>query len=299
MGGGYVPESCPATATSSSALFGDDGCNSCGTCGTCAPCDPVYGPACPPNYCSTPCFSPCYPCCPLLTIISVPFRIVENLWMCAAGHWPNTGCSQVYWGDWSDPPACADPCSFNTYTGPCSSRVCGATACNGTVGCSSCGDCGGEMTFPQGEITTGEVIYQNAPMPAPTTAVPGRPRVIAPSPAPTPAPAANTSGCRNCSRGAQASIRQNSGIQQVSYSPASQPTYSVPTNTGKQVQVPADVMRELPPGAVIVSDEVVSTQFNADNAGGTYAPALAPVPSRSVSSSGAQWKSAAVNRVAR
>ncbi len=327
IGGGYVPESCPATAATSSELFSGGDCGSCGTCGSCATAGPVCGPVCPPNYCGSPCFAPCYPC-PLLGIIAIPFRVVENLWMCAAGHWPNTGCSQVYWGDWSDPPAACDPCCFNSYAGPCSGRACGATACRGSVGCSSCG-CGnnnvayGDAGFVgDGTMVEGNVIMDSA---APNgTVMPGSPRLIQPTPATTPTPAINTSSCRNCNQNHQASMRptqqvyrtsyaqnnnkvqSNNGIQQVQYTqsvsnnkPSAERTYAVPTQSGSTVQVPADVMRQLPPGAVIVSDEVVSTQVVNNNAGATYAPVLAPVTSRSASEGTTGWKSAAVNRTQR
>ncbi len=295
--GGYAPyggacDSCPATAATSSDLFTP--------CGVGGGCGPVCGPACGPNYCGAGFGSYYgYPCCPLLTIVSIPFRAVEQLWMCAAGHWPNTGCSQIYWGEWSDPP-CPDPCCFNSYAGPCSSRPCGATACRGYIGCNTgCSSCDGGFGYGDGMIyeggMDGEVIMDSAaPGPGPRPA-PGRPQVIKPTPAP--APGTTTSNCRNCNRQAgvngatpyRAAKSPSDTIQQIQYQQPVQRTYapSQPSNAN----IPADVMKQLPPGAVIVSDEVVSSQAAVNAGGDAYAPVLPATRN--------QWKSAAVTRAQR
>ncbi len=297
---GGACDSCPATAATSSDLFTPCGVGGCygGACG------PVCGPVCGPNSCE-PCFTGYYgyPCCPLLTIVSLPFRVVEELWMCAVGYWPNTGCSQIYWGEWSDPP-CPDQCCFNNYAGPCSSRACGATACRGTIGCNSgCSSCDGGFGYGYGDGMIyeggmdGEVIMDSAaPTPA-TRPAPGRPQVIQPTPAP--APGTSTSNCRNCSQNRQAAVQNpttyraakspNGPIQQIQYQQPVQRTYAPaqPNN----VNVPNDIMNQLPPGAVIVSDEVVSAQATIKAGGDSYAPVLP--------NSSNQWKSAAVKRTAR
>ena len=143
----------------------------------------------------------------------------------------------------------------------------------------------------------GEVIMDSAvPTPA-TRPAPGRPQVIQPTPAP--APGTSTSNCRNCSQNRQASVQNpttyraaktaNGQIQQIQYQQPVQRTYAPaqPNN----VNLPADVMNQLPPGAVIVSDEVVSAQATTKAGGDSYAPVLP--------ATGNQWKSAAVKRTAR
>ena len=303
---GGACDSCPATAATSSDLFtpcGVGGCNG-GACGPVG--GPVCGPVCGPNYCDAG-FAGYYgyPCCPLLTIVSIPFRVVEELWMCAAGHWPNTGCSQIYWGEWSDPP-CPDPCCFNNYAGPCSSRACGATACRGTIGCNSgCSSCDGGMGYGYGDGMIyeggmdGEVIMDSAaPAPGAPRPAPGRPQVIQPTPAP--APGTSTSNCRNCNQNRQAAVQTpttyraakspNGAIQQIQYQQPVQKTY-VPAQPNN-VNVPNDIMNQLPPGAVIVSDEVASAQVSVKAGGDAYAPVLPNSPAN-------QWKSAAVKRTMR
>ena len=142
----------------------------------------------------------------------------------------------------------------------------------------------------------GEVIMDSA-APAPATPAPGRPQVIQPSPAPV--PGTSTSNCRNCSQNRQANVQTpstyraaktaNGPIQQIQYQQPIQRTYAPaqPNN----VNLPADVMQQLPPGAVIVSDEVVSAQATVKAGGDSYAPVLP--------AAGNQWKSAAVKRTMR
>lgn len=144
----------------------------------------------------------------------------------------------------------------------------------------------------------GEVIMDSAaPTPA-TRPAPGRPQVIQPTPAP--APGTGASNCRNCSQNRQAAVQTpttyraakspNGPIQQIQYQQPVQRTYAPaqPSN----VNVPNDIMKQLPPGAVIVSDEVVSAQGAVKAGGDSYAPVLP-------NSSANQWKSAAVKRMAR
>ena len=143
----------------------------------------------------------------------------------------------------------------------------------------------------------GEVIMDSTvPMTAPGQA-PGRPQVIQPTPAP--APGTSTSNCRNCNQNRQAGVQApttyraaktaNSPVQQIQYQQPVQKTYAPaqPNN----VRVPNDVMQQLPPGAVIVSDEVVSAQATIKAGGDSYAPVLP--------NSANQWKSAAVKRTMR
>ena len=143
----------------------------------------------------------------------------------------------------------------------------------------------------------GEVIMDSAaPTPA-TRPAPGRPQVIQPTPAP--APGTSTSNCRNCSQNRQAAVQTpstyraaktaNGPIQQIQYQQPVQRTYA-PAQPGN-VNVPADVMQQLPPGAVIISDEVTSAQATIKAGGDAYAPVLP--------NSSNQWKSAAVKRTAR
>ena len=221
-GPGYVPENCPATAATSSDLSSCGGCGTCSSCGmgsvgcapcnACEPCGPVYGPACGP---CVPCAPACGPC-PLLNIVCLPFAIVERLWNCCPGYWPNTGCSTIYYGDWiNDPPCLNDPCSFDSYAGPCSKRACGANACGYdccgssgyTGGCSTCGDAYSGMpmeTIQDGSIQ-GEVIQAPG---TPTPAV--APNQVQPAAPAAAAPAANPqayrSNCKNCQQNYQARV---------------------------------------------------------------------------------------------
>ena len=144
----------------------------------------------------------------------------------------------------------------------------------------------------------GEVIMDSAaPVPA-TRPAPGRPQVIQPTPAP--APGTSTSNCRNCSQNRQAAVQTpstyraakspNGPIQQIQYQQPVQRTYA-PVQPGNNVNLPADVMQQLPPGAVIVSDEVASAQVSVKAGGDAYAPVMP--------ATGNQWKSAAVKRTMR
>lgn len=143
----------------------------------------------------------------------------------------------------------------------------------------------------------GEVIMDSAVPTSGARPAPGRPQVIQPTPAP--APGTSTSNCRNCSQNRQAAVQTpttyraakspNGPIQQIQYQQPVQRTYA-PAQPGS-VSVPNNVMQQLPPGAVIVSDEVVSSQATIKAGGDAYAPVL-PATSN-------QWKSAAVKRTAR
>jgi hypothetical protein len=145
----------------------------------------------------------------------------------------------------------------------------------------------------------GEVIMDSvAPAPGAPRPAPGRPQVIQPTPAP--APGTSTSNCRNCNQNRQAAVQTpttyraakspNGAIQQIQYQQPVQKTYAPaqPNN----VNVPNDIMNQLPPGAVIVSDEVASAQVSVKAGGDAYAPVLPNSPAN-------QWKSAAVKRTMR
>lgn len=141
----------------------------------------------------------------------------------------------------------------------------------------------------------GEVIMDSGvPRPAP-----GRPQVIQPTPAPV--PGTSTSNCRNCNQNRQAAVQNpttyrsaktaNGPIQQIQYQQPVQKTYA-PAQPNNNVNVPADIMQQLPPGAVIVSDEVATAQVSVKAGGDAYAPVLPSSPAN-------QWKSAAVKRTQR
>ena len=143
----------------------------------------------------------------------------------------------------------------------------------------------------------GEIIMDSAaPTPA-TRPAPGRPQVIQPTQAPS--PGTSTYNCRNCNQNRQAAVQNpttyraakspNGPIQQIQYQQPVQRTYAPQPNN---VNVPNDIMNQLPPGAVIVSDEVASAQVSVKAGGDAYAPVLPNSPAN-------QWKSAAVKRTMR
>lgn len=257
-GSRYIPESCPATAATSSDLSSCGGCGSCSSCGvssSCAPCnacEPSYGPTCGP---CVPCAPACGPC-PLLNIVCLPFALVERIWNCAPGYWPNTGCSTVYYGDWiNDPPCLNDPCSFGSYAGPCSKRACGANACgydscsgSGNMGgCSTCG--GGDYEGMPMDAIQGEVISApGTPTPAPTQMQP----ISTPTTAPTPAvpaaqnPQASRSGCKNCQNNYQARLTATPSQMLTAYQ-SGQRMKTFPTTS-------------IRPGQVVYNNQVVNNQ---------------------------------------
>jgi len=151
----------------------------CGPCGGCeAPCGPACGPcngpACGPacGACQTPCGPACGPC---NGAVCGPHRACCDCCDCECGNgcgphplrwlwglfdWNcDCGCGEKYWGDWSDPPDCHDPCDR-----------CGHYVGRGCYG----GNCGPGPGYPPGTIQYGP------PVDDPSAA--NRPPQVAPQP---------------------------------------------------------------------------------------------------------------------
>ena len=139
---------------------------------TCGPaCVPTCGPACGPT-CGS-CEAPCGPACgPCSCAVCGPHRAccdgdccngggVHPLrWLCGLFDWHcDCGCGEKYWGDWSDPPDCRDPCD----------------RCGHYVGRGGCnGGCAPGPAYPAGAIEYGPPIDD--------ASVANRPRQVAPQP---------------------------------------------------------------------------------------------------------------------
>jgi hypothetical protein len=136
----------------------------CGpTCRVCqAPCGPACGPcsaACGPT-CGA-CQAPCGPACgPCNGVVCGPHRACCDCecgngggphplrWLCGLFDWNcDCGCGEKYWGDWSDPPDCHDPCN----------------RCGHFVGRGCCGGgCGPDPGYPPGTVVYGPPMDDSA-----------------------------------------------------------------------------------------------------------------------------------------
>jgi hypothetical protein len=140
VGGGCCLNNCCTTGVGvgdCTSYPGSDGCCGGDMCGGCADIGPGCGGGCGGGWyggcgwtagfwdgCGAGCGGGWTPGCgPIMGLL----RMVRQAIFCGGG------CGGVYWGDWfGDPPACQDPCCFDS-------------GCGGCGGCATCdaGSCGG------------------------------------------------------------------------------------------------------------------------------------------------------------